>query len=284
MKRNILLVSICSVLLLCLTGCNDNQSEVNNTNGKDNPSYNEDKTTDKKEEYHNTDYDGVYSFSYNTDNGTGSIFHTKGYLKISNGDCVTINRTNINITSNDYTNKHNYSGTCILDEDNDFVIDLSVGNRDYEQIKYTCQIINKNLSCTLTSELGISGCREKSISFNYFSDLSNYQEKINEQIKLEEATEKEEKEKQEKEALAKKVRTFTAGTYVVGRDIDPGIYNIIAVSGRGNCFVDSNSRVIETFTPGGDKYAIDRYNNVDLATGGTIEVKSTLKVKFEPVS
>lgn len=110
-----------------------------------------------------------------------------------------------------------------------------------------------------------------------------------------EEKEQEEKEKQEAEAealkkieeakkIAEKERTFTAGTYKVGRDIEEGTYNMIALSGRGNCFVDSTSTVIETFTPGGSKYAIDRYNNVELSYGGIIEVTSTLKIKFEPVN
>ena len=83
--------------------------------------------------------------------------------------------------------------------------------------------------------------------------------------------------------MAKKERVFTAGNYSVGTDIDPGTYNIIALSGMGNCYVDSITSVIETFTPGGDTYAIDHYNNAKLSYGGTIEVTSTLKVKFEPI-
>ena len=103
------------------------------------------------------------------------------------------------------------------------------------------------------------------------------EEKEAERLRLEQ----EERERQEK--LAQRTRVFTAGTYIVGTDIEPGTYNMIAVSGRGNCYVESTSRVIETFTPGGDRWAIDNYKNVILSSGGTIEVTSTLQIKFEAV-
>lgn len=103
------------------------------------------------------------------------------------------------------------------------------------------------------------------------------EEKASAQAKIEQ------EERERKEKLAQKERTFTAGIYTVGTDIEPGTYNMVAVSGRGNCYVKSNSSVIETFTPGGDRWAIDNYKNVVLTTGGTIEVTSTLQIKFQPV-
>lgn len=135
--------------------------------------------------------------------------------------------------------------------------------------------------------LRFDGNGEAKKAYLYFeptkeTDNKKYEEKLKKaRDKLKKEQEKEEQEK--KKSLAKKERIFTAGNYSVGTDIDPGTYNIIALSGSGNCFVDSTTSVIETFTPGGDTYAIDRYNNVKLSYGGTIEVTSTLKVKFEPV-
>ena len=90
-------------------------------------------------------------------------------------------------------------------------------------------------------------------------------------------------EEEEKALLQQKERVFSAGNYVVGTDIEPGTYNMIAISGSGNCFVHSKTYVNEIFDVGGGQYAIDRYNNVILSSGGTIEVTSTLKIKFEPI-
>lgn len=106
-----------------------------------------------------------------------------------------------------------------------------------------------------------------------------------------ETIEQEEKSKQEntkddkeEEQIIEKNQIFTAGEYKVGIDIKSGTYNMIAMSGRGNCYVNSSSNVMETFTPGGDEYAIDRYNNVKLSSGDTIKVTNTLKIKFEFVN
>lgn len=103
--------------------------------------------------------------------------------------------------------------------------------------------------------------------------------KAEEERKEKEETEKQAKEEAEK--LKKKTKTFTAGKYYVGEHIETGRYNMIAVSGRGNCYV--SYKVIESFKPGGGSIYIDRYNNVELEEGDTIEVTGSLKIKFEAI-
>lgn len=125
---------------------------------------------------------------------------------------------------------------------------------------------------------------EMHLTFGYSNDYINNATLIIKPTKEETNEEFQEVLKNEKKKkLAQKEKTFTAGTYTVGIDIEPGKYNMIAIAGRGNCFVYSSSKVIETFTPGGDDWAIDNYKNVVLTAGGTIEVTSTLQIKFEPV-
>lgn len=73
--------------------------------------------------------------------------------------------------------------------------------------------------------------------------------------------------------------TFTAGNYAVGADIAPGTYDIELVSGSGNLYAGSPSNsVIEIF---GDRDGyIKEFKNAKLQTGGTVEVKGTLEIRF----
>lgn len=87
--------------------------------------------------------------------------------------------------------------------------------------------------------------------------------------------------KAEAEYIASKTQTFTAGKYTVGVDIPAGTYNMIAISGRGNCFVEY--KVIETFASKPDDYSIVEYKNVKLELADEIEVSGSLKIKFEAI-
>ena len=68
---------------------------------------------------------------------------------------------------------------------------------------------------------------------------------------------------------------FSAGNYYVGEDIPAGRYDVIWISGRGNCF---GGGMIETF--GESEHAIKEYRNVELKSGDKVEVSGTLMVKF----
>lgn len=124
----------------------------------------------------------------------------------------------------------------------------------------------------------------------YFSDkISTWEQKITEisdkitQNKADEARRAEEAERAKKTA---KTRTFSAGTYTVGTDIDSGVYNITAVSGRGNCFVYNSSdrlQINEMMSSSGGNYYITNYSNAYLGTGYKIEITSTLTLRFEAV-
>lgn len=73
----------------------------------------------------------------------------------------------------------------------------------------------------------------------------------------------------------KKEYEFTAGKYIVNKDIPAGMYDIVWVSGNGNCFAED---VIESF--GNRDGYLKTYKNATVPSGSEIEVSSDLKVKF----
>ena len=124
----------------------------------------------------------------------------------------------------------------------------------------------------------------------YFSDkIPAWEQKITDlanritQHKADEAKKEKEAEQAKKAA---KTRVFSAGTYKVGTDIDSGTYNIIAVSGRGNCFTYNASdrlQINEMMSSSGGNYYITNYSNAYLGVGYKIEIKGTLTLRFEAV-
>lgn len=124
----------------------------------------------------------------------------------------------------------------------------------------------------------------------YFSDkIAAWEQNVDavsEKIAQNKAEEARKAEEEEKARKAAKTRTFSAGKYVVGRDIDSGTYNIVAVNGSGNLFVHDifgSSTVNEIMSPSGGSFYLTNYNNAYLGGGYDIEIKGTLVVKFEAV-
>jgi multidrug efflux pump subunit AcrA (membrane-fusion protein) len=114
------------------------------------------------------------------------------------------------------------------------------------------------------------------------------QKKAEEEAAAKEAAEKaaaEEKAEKERAAaeLAARTKTLSAGTYVAGRDIEPGLYDTSAVSGQGNFIVQNtfDLKVNEMFGTGGEFYN-NSFNNLELEDGDTIEINNNLKIKFSP--
>ena len=75
--------------------------------------------------------------------------------------------------------------------------------------------------------------------------------------------------------------TLTAGKYTVGTDIKAGKYDAIAQAGSGNFFVDGSTSVNEILSVdvSNTKYGyIDKYNNLTLKDGDTVELRGNVKV------
>jgi hypothetical protein len=70
--------------------------------------------------------------------------------------------------------------------------------------------------------------------------------------------------------------TLTAGRYKVGKDIPEGTYDIVWVSGSGNCFTQGVNEIFGD----NEKYEIKQYKNAELGSGTEVKITSTLKVKF----
>ena len=78
---------------------------------------------------------------------------------------------------------------------------------------------------------------------------------------------------------AKSERILSAGVYIVGEDLDPGTYDVVHVSGRGNFFAHGDSYVNETFGTE-SRFHITEYKNMMVDVGDDIKISGTLKVKL----
>ncbi|GEM_PF-5408707 len=92
----------------------------------------------------------------------------------------------------------------------------------------------------------------------------------------------------EKAAIQKELdartKTLSAGKYTVGKDIKPGLFDAIAVSGHGNLFIHSSGgslKVNEMMGTTDPRWYIKKYSNISLSNGDQIEITSTLKIKFQ---
>ncbi len=79
----------------------------------------------------------------------------------------------------------------------------------------------------------------------------------------------------------KEFTTSTSGNYVVGEDIEPGLYDIEAVSGSGTVQEPDTLVVNSMLGVTEDEYYQNYYDNVTLQEGMTIEV-SGVSIKFIP--
>ncbi len=75
--------------------------------------------------------------------------------------------------------------------------------------------------------------------------------------------------------------TLTAGKYVVGEDIKQGKYDAVARKGSGNFFVDGSSSVNEILSAKNDGWGIEKYSNLSLKTGDTVEIRNNLSVELQ---
>lgn len=90
------------------------------------------------------------------------------------------------------------------------------------------------------------------------------------------------------------VSIYGPGTYTVGKDIDAGIYDCLAVSGigvlRGDVASHGEAGFVLTMggssvSVGGDSVSLEAaesYSNLELADGDVIYIELNLKVKFVP--
>lgn len=161
-------IVLCLISTFLITGCGN---QNNKKEKADNEESNFSQVIDKENIYNNHEYDGIYSFLYTVDNGIGYMFTQKGYLKINNDKCETVDSTTANGT--DYV-KLNVTGSCKLENDI-YVIKLSESKTKSASI-YECKIEGKDLRCESKSKHGISGFAEEKVDFKYFGTEEEYEE------------------------------------------------------------------------------------------------------------
>ena len=166
--KKISFIVLCLMSIMIITGCG-NQS--NNKEKVDNEENNINDVIEKEEVYNNHTYDGIYSFLYTVDNGNGYMYTQKGYLKINNDKCETLDSTSISDTNNF---KLNVTGSCKLENDI-YKLELTKSKTGSESI-YECKIDGKDLKCESKSTYGISGCVEANVDFKYFGTEEEYKE------------------------------------------------------------------------------------------------------------
>ena len=80
-----------------------------------------------------------------------------------------------------------------------------------------------------------------------------------------------------------------SGVYEIGRDIEPGVYNFLALEGGGNVFTDDYSlyffhiKMSTSEADGGIYPYTQAFQNVPLRDGALLEVKSDVTLQLTPV-
>lgn len=145
----------------------------------------------------NNEYDGVYEFSLNGEEG---IEHKKinvnGFISFDNGVCKVRYLTN-NTSSIKYNSE--YTGFCGLNEkdNNNFYFTINY-DKNNQLISYMCTKIENKILGNLKSYRDLIECENDKLELTYVQDANNIEKAIT-QIKEKEQKQKEAEEKAKKE-------------------------------------------------------------------------------------
>ena len=145
----------------------------------------------------NNEYDGVYEFSLNGEEG---IEHKKinvnGFISFDNGVCKVRYLTN-NTSSIKYNSE--YTGFCGLNEkdNNNFYFTINY-DKNNQLISYMCTRIENKILGNLKSYRDLIECENDKLELTYVQDANNIEKAIT-QIKEKEQKQKEAEEKAKKE-------------------------------------------------------------------------------------
>ncbi|GAA3663781.1 hypothetical protein [Asaccharospora irregularis] len=146
---------------------------------------------------------------------------------------------------------------------------------DYERLKAE----NKNLQAKVEEAKTFFEMKDAEKEALKIETLKKEEENKREQDKLAEEKRKEDELKKQKELEARTV-TLGNGTYLVGKDIPEGVYDIYAVKGGGNVMSSSGINLIMG-VEGEENFYQREEQNAALKDGDTIEL-SSVTVKFVP--
>lgn len=135
------------------------------------------------------EYDGIYEFKLDSDNGTGNTFTSIGAILFDNGNCkIKYLTTSVEIDS-EVTKE--YNGFCGKDSQSNSDFTFLLNN----DTSYECTKTDEGFSCQLTSEFDLSGCMNKALKLKKIEkeqDIDSAFEKI---VKEEEKAKEERLEK-----------------------------------------------------------------------------------------
>lgn len=149
------------------------------------------------------EFDGVYKFVLNSNNGSGHRFTSKGIISFENGICKAKYLVSSD-TLSEYIREQ--EGFCGIKENSnsEFYFTLN-DDKNYELISYQCILSDKKFLCKLISEYDLSGCYSDELILTYVDNLQDV-DKALEQVKAEEEAKREAEEKAKKEQEEKEFK------------------------------------------------------------------------------
>lgn len=190
-----ILGAILSIVIVSTNNSNNTNDVASaNTSNKINVVTNTAKNINTNPYEKTNEYNGIYKFVLNSNNGTGHIFTAKGAILFKDGICEAKYMVNSD-TISEYNRE--YSGFCGINKDDNYNFYFSLNDNE---IIYQCSKTNSNLSCKLKSKYDLCGCSNGELILSYV-DNSQTIDKVLAQVVEEERIKKEaeEKAKQEKE-------------------------------------------------------------------------------------
>ncbi len=211
------------LIIICLFALNSNEETdkmSNNNMDTDTMSYLEQLKQDyneniklKENPYETTNqYDGIYKFSLESDNGNGIIFTSIGVITFNDGKCKAKYETGSNTVSEKTRELEGFYG---LNQKDNSTFYFSLNDDDnYELKTYKCETNEKNLSCELKSAYDLSGCTNNKLDLIYVDnqDLNEFDTIFSQVLKEEEekkTAEEKAKKEQEKATFKESCQTYT---------------------------------------------------------------------------
>lgn len=150
------------------------------------------------------DFDGIYKFSHNSDNGSGYIYKSIGVISFENGvstiKYVTISQEDLQENINT-ENAIELEGFCGKDSTKDSEFSFSLNNdKSYGLISYDCDKNKDGLKCHLQSSYDLSGCTSKDLELIKLENATDLEKSFDNIIESEQQKIKEEEKKKEKQA------------------------------------------------------------------------------------
>lgn len=210
-------------IIICLFALNSDEEtdKISNNNFDTNTmsyleqlkqNYNEDVKLKENPYKVTNQYDGIYKFSLESDNGNGVIFTSTGVITFNDGNCKIKYETGSDTVSKKTRELEGFYGLNQKDNSTFYFSLNDDGN--YELKTYKCEPNEKNLSCELKSAYDLSGCTNNKLELIYFDnqDLNEFDTIFSQVLKEEEekkiAEEKAKKEQEKTEFIAS-CQTYT---------------------------------------------------------------------------